>query len=111
MSPEAQNARMVAQRSVLRRRIRSFYGHFNREHWPKCFEFIDPKLRAQQKVDASLYAASLASFVQQYGPVGIWHVDLSLHLESKANQNDDRPFAYVYIFWKDNRHTFHVFRE
>src|SRR5437762_656348 len=97
--------------AALRRRIREFYRGFNKERWDRCYSQVDPKLRASSRVDAEHYASGLEAFRRQYGEVEIWHVRVNLYLEAKKNKHDGRPFAYVYVFWQDGKHTFHVFRE
>jgi hypothetical protein len=99
------------ERTALRRRVRRFYKHFNRQDWQRCYDGLDPRLRNEGKVSFHPYAQSLSSFVAAYGAIDIWHIDLSLHLDAAANKRDPRPFAYAYIFWQDQRHAFHVFRE
>jgi hypothetical protein len=47
-----------------------------------------------------------------YGGVRLWESPrLSLHLDASANTREQRPFAYVYVFWKDDAHGIHLFRE
>ena len=111
MAATRDQQRSSAERTALRKRIRHFYRHFNREDWAQCYELIDPKLRNEDKVDGERYKTSLGVFYHHYGPVNPKHVDVSLYLDAKGNKHDDPPFAYVYIFWKDKRYQFHVFRE
>lgn len=99
------------ERATLRRRINDFYRRFNREDWRECFSRVDPRLRQTGKVVESQYSSSLAAFRQSYGDVDIWHTRVNLYLDAKNNKHDERPFAYVYIFWQDAHKAFHVFRE
>jgi hypothetical protein len=104
-------SRLTKEKASLRRRVRRFYEQFNRGDWPFCFGYLDPRLREQGKVELSRYSESLSNFQRHYGPVNIWHMDLSLHLNVQNGKNGERDFAYVYIFWQDQHHAFHVFRE
>lgn len=101
----------TAERAALRRRIKGFYQKFNRGDWQGCYSRIDPRLRLERKVDESQYSDSLAAFQQGYGAIDIWHSRVNLYLDVKNNKHDERPFAYVYIFWQDASKAFHVFRE
>ena len=112
MTPPTTDAkRLTSERAALRRRIRRFYEWFNQEEWPKCFAQIDPRLREASKVDPATYAATLAEFRHHYGAIQLRHLEISLHLDARSNKHDARPFAYVYAFWQDRRHEFHLFRE
>jgi hypothetical protein len=101
----------AAERQAIRRQVRRLYGWFNRQDWPKCFEFLDPKLREADRVQLGPYAESLTAFQQVYGSVQVWLLRVSLHLDTRGSKLDQRPFAYVYVIWKDERQAFHLFRE
>jgi hypothetical protein len=101
----------AALRASLRRRARNFYRSYNLAKWPRCYALVDPRLRENDRVQASPHADSLAAFRRRYGDVTIWHIDVSLHTDVTNNKHDDRPFAYVYVFWQDDNKAFHVFRE
>jgi len=94
----------------LRRRIRSFCQAFNRGDWARCFDFVDPTLRNQGRIEFAQYAESLAAFRAYYGKIDIWHLRANIH-GRKSAKHDDRAFAYVYVFWQDDRNGLHVFRE
>lgn len=111
MSNDAKRDDAVAQRAKLRRRIQAFYTHFNAKDWDKCFTFIDPRLRDQQRVDLPQYTSSLALFAERYGPITLGHMELSMYLDAKNNKRDDRPFAYGLIVWRDRAHVAHLLRE
>src|SRR5438270_9264209 len=98
-------------RARLRGRIGQFHRHFGRGNWPKCYEYLDPRLRDGAKVEYGAYAKSLAAFREYYGPVQIDHIRLSIHPGGRNTKRDPRDFAYAYVFRKDNRHAFHLFRE
>jgi hypothetical protein len=99
----------TAERAAIRRRVKRLYDAFNRADWAKCFEVVDPQLTAG-KIELTNYSQSLREFKQHYGSVHIRHLEISLHLNARAKQ-DDRPFAYVYAFWQDDKHAFHLFKE
>src|SRR5215213_2718349 len=90
-------------RAGLRRRVLRMYDELNTESWGGCFELIDPALRDAGKVDAAVYAESLAEFKATYGEVRPWYIRMYLHLDGAANKRDPCPFAYVYVVWQDAR--------
>lgn len=95
----------------MRRRILATIRAFNAGNWSLCFESIDPKLRAKGTPQATAHAAQLQAFHAAYGEIEPWHIRISLHLDTSTNKHDSRPFAYVYIVWKDAAKEFHLFRE
>ncbi len=107
----AQRPKTASQKAALRRRIRGLYRLFNSGDLAGCFEHVDPRLREAGRVVLRQYVAGLRVFRQRYGAVHIWHLDVSLHLDARNHKHDDRPFAYAYVFWQDDRKAFHVFRE
>jgi hypothetical protein len=109
--PRTEPASEIAatERQSLRRRVRQMYGRLNKRDWDKCYDLIDPKLREKAAISKSAYADSLRSFIEAYGAIAPWHIRISLHLEKSRNKSDDRPFAYVYVVWKDERYAFHMF--
>ncbi|HYT92035.1 MAG TPA: hypothetical protein VEL76_25190 [Gemmataceae bacterium] len=111
MNQDAIKEHQGAQKAALRERIKRFYKHFQRADWEQCYEYLDPQLRQGKKVLSAPYAQSLSEFAAVYGTIKIWHIDINLYLDTAKNKRDPRPFAYVYIFWQDQRHAFHVFRE
>lgn len=98
-------------RRAVRRRVRQMCEWFNREQWDKCFLLIDPNLRAKGRVAFDDYVAKLAAFKRSYGEIQPWHIKLSLRIDGTCNKLDSRPFAYVYVVWKDDHREFHLFRE
>ena len=101
----------ATERASLRRRVKQMYERFNQGLWDTCFELLDPKLREKANVESFAYVDSLRSFKNCYGAITPWYIRLSLHLDASANKFDDRPFAYVYVIWQDERHGFHMFKE
>ena len=106
LEPKAK--RPAADQSALRRRIRSLYEGFGRQEWDRCFAHVDPKLRNESRIDPAHYARSLVEFKNRYGKIDIWFIRASIHAKAKSQ---DRPFAYVYVLWQDDRHGLHLFRE
>jgi hypothetical protein len=100
-----------AERTSLRRRIKSLYQRLNRGDLDRCYLHVDPRLRVDERISFTAYASSLEAFRSHYGLIDIWHIRINLYLDVVSNKYDDRPFAYVYIFWQDERKGFHVFRE
>jgi hypothetical protein len=100
-----------AQRSALRRRLAGFYSAFNKEDWRGCFEYVDPRLRAESRVELGTYSASLGRFFESYGPVRRIYSKIDLYLHVTTNRHDDRAFAYVIVLWQDKHHIPHIFRE
>jgi hypothetical protein len=101
----------TSEREALRRRVKQMYSWFNRALWDRCFRLVNPKLREQSKVEFDTYVEQLKSFKEVYGTIHPWYVRISLHLDASSNKHDPRPFAYVYVIWQDERHSFHMFKE
>jgi hypothetical protein len=72
---------------------------------------VDPKLREKGAVDFATYSDSMSAFKKCYGEITPWYVRINTHLDASTNKNDDRPFAYVYVIWQDDRRSFHIFKE
>jgi hypothetical protein len=102
---------MNADRAALRRRVIAMIRGLNSGDWERCFETIDPRLRAKGSPQAQYYAHQLQAFREAYGEIVPWHTRINLHLDASMNKHDSRPFAYVYIVWKDAAKEFHLFRE
>jgi hypothetical protein len=92
----------------LRRAIRGFYDNFQKEKWELCYNRIDPNLLAAGNVDFNCYRDSLAAFKQRYGEVTILLIRIG---EIHTGKQDQRPFAYASVIWRDRLENFHVFRE
>lgn len=95
----------------LTNRIQKFYSAFNKEQWAECFHLVDPELR-ENRVDFKVYADSLATFFERFGPIEIERIaDLKPHLREKSPLYRDRPFAFGMVVWRDRENGEHVFRE
>jgi hypothetical protein len=101
----------ATEREALRRRVKQFYGRFNKSDWDGCYSLIDPLLIQNGKVKLDTYAELMQTFKDVYGIVRPWLTRLSLHLDATSKQGDKRPFAYVYVIWQDGTHGFHMFQE
>ena len=101
----------TVERQALRRRVKQMHTWFNRGCWEKCFSLIDPLIREKGRVESSTYAEQLQEFRKAYGAIHLWYVRITLYLDGSVNKRDPRPFAYVYVVWKDNAHRFHMFQE
>jgi hypothetical protein len=111
MAPHAPPNNVSLQRTALRKQLNAFSYAFNKKDWERCFQFVDPKLRAGGRVNFPDYSASLARFFERYGPVHRIYTKINPYLNVTTNRHDDRPFAYAIVFWQDKDHAFHVFRE
>jgi hypothetical protein len=103
-------SKSATERRALWRRIRRMYDWFNRALPEKCYSLLDPKL-ADRKVQLPMYCDSLRGFKEVYGSIRLFHIRIRLHLDASTNKHDPRPFAYVYVTWKDEEHAFHMFKE
>src|ERR1700692_1652093 len=106
-----QTKKRASERKILWRRIRKMYDWFNQGLTESCYSLVDPQLTEQGKVQLSLYRDSLRAFKKAYGSIRPFHIRISLHLNASSNNQDPRPFAYVYVTWQDETHAFHMFRE
>jgi hypothetical protein len=100
-----------SDRAALRRRVLKMIRDLNAGRWDECFETIDPRLRAKGAPDARRHADQLGTFRETYGRITPWHIRISLHPDAAKSKTDTRPFAYVYVVWKDAANEFHLFRE
>lgn len=103
--------RDATEREALRRRVKQFYRRFNKADWDGCFALIDPQLTRAGRVKLDKYSERMQAFKDVYGKINLWLTRVSLHLEPAPKRGDSRPFAYVYVFWKDDAHGVHMFRE
>jgi hypothetical protein len=111
MSRTKRANKVKSDRAALRRRVGAMIRGFNSGDWQRCYETIDPTLRAKGSPEAGRYARLMQAFREAYGEITPWHTRINLHLDASTNKHDPRPFAYVYIVWKDAASEFHLFRE
>jgi hypothetical protein len=111
MSRTRRVPKVKSERTALRRRVFARIRRLNAGQWERCYEMIDPRMRAKGTPQATAHAKQLQAFRAAYGGVHPWHTRISLHLDGSANKNDPRPFAYVYVVWQDAAKGFHLFRE
>ena len=96
---------------TLAARIKFFYGFFNRRDWARCYEYVDPKLRAKRESGLRNYSQTMRDFFGAHGPVEeVKILKINIH-SGKSARDDRRDFAYVVISWKDKSNQFHHFRE
>src|SRR5579884_1981883 len=101
-----------SERKRLRTRIRSFYDHFGRQDWRKCYQFLDPALRRDGKVDFDIYRKSLSRFFDHYGPMSnLKLAELEVATGVKNKHYDNRDFAYGVLLRHDRRHEPHLLKE
>jgi len=110
MSTKKDSRHLSVQREALRNRVHSFYRHFNRKAFGKCFLFIDPNLREEGKVDEIKYSQSLSDFLEYYGSVSLVITKITLYLDMKT-KTGVQNFGYPLIVWKDAKHMPHLFQE
>jgi hypothetical protein len=94
------DTRIVA---TLRKRIRQFYEHLNREQFEKCYATIDPTLReAPTSVTLYQYVTSLERFRKWCGRVDICQIaPIQLHLNEPNRLYHNRDFALLDVVWED----------
>jgi hypothetical protein len=110
MTPKTAETRLAAS---LRRRIRQFYEHLNGGEFEKCYQMLDPTLRAiPSSVTRYQYVSSLERFRQWCGAVTICAIDpLQLHLNEQTRQYGNRDFALVGVIWEDQADQRRTFKE
>lgn len=95
----------------LAARINFFYRFFNLQEWARCYEYVDPKLRAKRESGLSDYSRIMREFFMAHGPVEqVKILKISIHSGITA-KDDQRDFAWVVISWKDKANEFHRFKE
>jgi hypothetical protein len=107
---QSRRPRSAGEQAALKRRIRGLYRSFDRQEWDRCFAHLDPKLRDEGKVDVRQYSQSLVEFQKKYGKIDIWFIRANIYAKGPSTTRD-RPFAYVYVLWQDERKELHLFRE
>src|ERR1700722_13704446 len=105
-----QTSNVSAERSALRRRIRSYYRYLNLHTYEKCYSFLDPSLRQHSRVEEHQYVKSLVEFLDHFGTIDIQIIKIELYLGVQAGAGI-QDCAYPLIVWKDSRHVPHLFRE
>jgi hypothetical protein len=98
-------------RAALRRRVLARIRALNAGDTDVAFEMIDPKLRAKGTPQSATHAEKLLAFRAVYGEIEPWHVRINFYPDGTTNKHDPRPFAYVYLVWKDAAKEFHLFRD
>lgn len=92
---------VLAETKCVRQRIRRLYELLNERKFDKCFEIVDPRLKAAGKISFDLYQNSLSSFVDKYGPLHVLRInDLELQIGRPA-KNEDRDSAYALVIAHD----------
>src|SRR5262245_30676174 len=99
--------------ATLRKRIRQFYEHLNREEFDKCYEMIDPCLRqTPASVTLYQYVSSLERFLQWCGGLEVCQIGpIRLHLNEPNRQYGNRDFALVDVVCTDSSDRQHTFKE
>jgi hypothetical protein len=104
------DARILA---TLRKRIKQFYEHLNREEFEKCYLTIDPCLRqTPASVTLYQYVSSLERFLHWSGGVEVFQIGpIRLHLNEPTRQYGKRDFALVDVVWSDRSGQRRTFKE
>ena len=110
MTPKTAETRLAAS---LQRSIRQFYDHFNRGEFEKCYQMVDPTLRATpSSVTCYQYLASLERFRQWCGAITLCAIEpVQLHLNEQTRQYGNRDFALVDVIWEDQEGQHRTFKE
>ncbi len=110
MTPQTAATRLAAS---LRRSIRQFYDQFNRGEFEKCYQLVDPTLRAApSSITLYQYISALERFRQWCGAVTICAIDpVQLHLDEPTRQYGNRDFALVDVLWEDQVGQRRTFKE
>jgi hypothetical protein len=99
--------------AALRRRIKQFYDRLNRHEFEKCWEMLDPQIRADsQAITVYQYIACLERFLAWCEAVTIRTIEpVRLNINEPNRLYNDRDFAIVQMLWEDHRGQEHVFKE
>jgi hypothetical protein len=108
----AMTTKTKTNQASLKRRIRQFYVLLNKRDFARCYEMIDPRLRAQpNSVTQYQYEKSLQEFVDAVGSVSLIVINVSLHENEPSVLYGGRDFAIGQTKWKDRAAQQHVFSE
>jgi hypothetical protein len=96
----------------IERRIKQFYGFLNSGEVERCYQMIDPRVRAEStSVTLLQYANSLNAFRKSKGKLRWVEVNVQLH-EGEPNQlYQGRDFAIGAAIYDDRHGQRHTFRE
>lgn len=108
----AMTTKPESRRTSLKRRIRQFYNLLNQRDFRRCHEMIDPRIRLKpSSVTLLQYQNSLGEFLDEFGPVDILDISVSLHLNEPSELYEGRDFALGKTVWTDEAGDEHLFAE
>jgi hypothetical protein len=108
----AMRTKTASPQAVLKRRIKRFYALLNTGDFQRCFEMIDPRIRAKpSSVTLLQYENSLRDFLQAVKSVEVQSVSVELHLNEPSRLYEDRDFAVGTTRWNDARGNVQQFAE
>lgn len=93
----------------LRRRVFNYFRALSAGQVHKCFEYVDPALKSENKVSEESYTESLERFKNFYQTIDV--ASIREMMIPPGSKRDPRAFAYVVVFWLDGKNQPHVFRE
>ncbi len=99
--------------AALRRRIKQFYSRVDQRLFEKCWEMVDPHIRAEARsITQCQYTAALERFVTWCGAVRICTIEpVHIHVNEPSRLYENRDFATVRVTWEDSRGEVHIFTE
>jgi hypothetical protein len=90
----AVTTKMVNQQSSLKRRIRQFYNLLNQRDFRHCYQLIDPRVRRKPRsVTLFQYENALRQFIDQFGPIKVLEMSITLHVNEPSELYEGRDFA------------------
>lgn len=105
-------SKAAKQQPALERKIRSFYGMLNRRDFESCHQLIDPRVRdTPGSVTLFQYENALQEFMDQFGPLKILELHVTLHLDEPNKLYGGRDFAMGKTILLDKGGDRHVFLE
>lgn len=111
MSRTSRAPKANPDRAALRRRVLARIRALNAGQPDTAFEMIDPRLRGKGTPASATHQDQLRAFRDAFGDIEPWHIRINLYPDGTTNKHDPRPFAYVYVVWKDAAKEFHLFRD
>ena len=102
----------ASSQTGLKKRIRRFYSLLNSGDFDRCYEMIDPRVRAKSaSVTLLQYENSLRAFLKAVKAVEVLSMEIELHVGEPSKLYEDRDFAVGDTRWIDSRGVENTFTE
>jgi hypothetical protein len=106
------NMKTKTATASIERRIKQFYGFLNSGEVERCYQMIDPRVRAEStSVTLLQYANSLRVFRETTGRLELAEIHVQLHVGEPSRLYEGRDFAVGTTVYEDQHGQRHTFQE